>query len=343
MNASSVIVKQPPTPSTEDVRRILNAWSRTGFLRVRRLGDRVQIEEIQTLACYTVRLQSQYEERSISQALRPYHGGEVDDRGQPPGTWDIPVPPPEDFEDRTEKRPVPHTEQVQNCGACGGFGKVNCGRCSGWGKITCTSCSGNGYRMRTEFRTTQGPNGMQTETVQVRDNCSCFGGKVNCPQCIGHGKITCGTCTGTGRVVHYDLLTVKFRAATQTEVVNKTPIPEARLKQAAGDVLVDERADRIDAAPTVLPEVDALTDGLLQKSHEESHGDTRLHFQRLHVEQVGVQEVRYRYAAGQSRRLWIYGTADSIHAPGAPRAWIRLIALVGGIAAAMAAVGYLVL
>jgi hypothetical protein len=342
MSASEAVVKHPATPSIEEVRRILNEWSSKGFFNIRRLGDRMQIEEIRTLSSYTVRVRSQYEGRAISQASRPYHGGSVDDHGIPPGPWSIHVAAPENFEDRTGTQPVPHTERVHTCSNCGGNGKVNCTFCQGWGKVNCTWCNGRGYRERTEFRTTTGPGGQpQTESVTVRDNCTCFGGKVNCTHCTGHGKVECTTCTGSGRVVNFDLLTVQFRAVWLTQVVNTTHVPEEQMKQAVGTVVVDERADRIDTPPAYQAEVDRASAELLQRSHSEAHGDTRLLFQRLRVEQVGVHEVLYRHSGSESRRLWIYGVTDHVHAPGAPRTHMRLFALLGGIAAAIAAVGYL--
>ena len=242
----------------------------------------------------------------------------MDDHGRPPGPWDIDVRRPEDFEDRTEKVPVPHTESVHPCTGCHGSGKVNCGPCQGWGKVNCSFCNGRGYREHTEFRNTPGPGGqMQTQTVTVRDNCTCFGGKVDCTHCAGHGKVQCATCGGSGRVVNYDLLTVQFHNVQESEVVNTSRVPEHLVKEAPGVRLVTERAERIDQPPAVLPEVDQVMRDLLQKSQRDAHGETRLLFQRLRVEQVGVHEVSYRYGGGAAQRLWIYGEVDSVHAPGA--------------------------
>jgi hypothetical protein len=342
MSTNEVIVKKPTTPTAEEVRRILNQWSSKGFLHIRKLGDRLDLEEIQTLSSYSVRVRTQYETRTVQRTRRPYHGGPVDDHGVPPGPWEIEVRRPEDFEDRTENHPVPHTESVHPCADCGGAGLVNCSFCHGWGKVTCNFCNGRGYRERTEMRSAPGPGGqMQTQTVTVRDNCTCFGGKVNCTSCGGRGKVQCATCTGSGSVVQYDLLTVQFRVSLLTEVLNTTQIPEEQLKQAVGVFLVDDRNERIDQAPAVLPEVDQLTAELLKKSHQESHGETRLLFERLRVQQLGVHEVRYRYGSGNSRRLWIYGAADSVHAPGAPKAWGKLWTVLGSVAAALALAGYL--
>jgi hypothetical protein len=342
MNASEIVGKKPVTLSTAQVREIVNHWSGKGFLRVRNLGDRSQIEAIRTHSAYTIRLRSQYEQRSVGPASRPHQGGSVDDHGVPPEPWAIRVSVPDDFDDRTQTLSVPHTERVHPCGDCGGAGKVNCRTCQGWGKVNCPFCNGRGYRERTEFRNVPGPGGtMQTQPATVRDNCTCFGGKVNCSNCHGSGKIQCSTCAGAGSVVNYQLLTVKFRVDERTEVINPTQIPAAQMKAAVGAVLVDERAARIDAVPAVLAEVDHPTADLLRQSHEEAQGDTRLHFQQLHIEQVGVHEVDYRYGNGKIRQLWIYGADNVVHALGAPRAWLRLLTVLAGSAIAIAAIGYL--
>jgi hypothetical protein len=67
------------------------------------------------------------------------------------------------------------------------------------------------------------------------------GGKLNCTHCAGHGKVQCSTCAGSGTVVSFDLLTVQFRVAGPSEVVNTTQILERQLKEADGVLLVDDR------------------------------------------------------------------------------------------------------
>jgi hypothetical protein len=327
----------PARLTTEKVRHVLNRWSNDGFFRARKLGDRAAIEEVVAQSSYAVRLWSEFEERTVSRASKPHPGGAVDDTGAPPDHWAITVRRPEDFEDRTEQVPVPHTERVETCRGCGGMGMVNCGNCQGWGKVNCPFCQGKGYRERTETRTETGPGGAPTtRMVTVRDNCTCFGGKVNCTTCAGRGKVTCGTCAGSGKVKTFDLLTVKFHVVDRSEVLNTTAVPVEHLRASSGKVRVVEDGERITTFPGVSPEVDKQANALLHESHA-PRADARLLFQRLRIEEVSVHEVRYRHGSGPAKQLWIFGDEEKVHAPGAPWSSGRLAAVIGG-AVAVAAV-----
>src|SRR5690349_17233007 len=120
MSPKDPAASPPPQLSAESVRLAVNRWSQSGFFRIRSMGDRMAVHEVAARAAHTVRLWSQYEQRTVSRASRPYPGGHVDDRGTPPDPWDIEVHRPTDFENRTEQRPVPHTEQVETCRGCNG-------------------------------------------------------------------------------------------------------------------------------------------------------------------------------------------------------------------------------
>jgi hypothetical protein len=265
----------------------------------------------------------------------------VDDRGTPPEPWEMPARRPTDFEDRTEKFPVPHTEQVETCPTCNGLGQVTCAPCQGWGQTDCPFCQGRGYRERMVTRTENNASGApQVITETVRDTCTCLGGKVRCNVCAGRGKVQCTPCAGAGRVLTFDQLTVRFHVDERSEVLNATDVPPHLLQAASGKVRVVEDGERIENFPGVLPAVDEAARGLLQKSHT-SKGDTRLLFQRLRIEEVGVHEVRYSHAGTRVRRLWIFGDEQRVHAPGAP--WSRLrVALVVGIPLAVVAAVVLV-
>jgi hypothetical protein len=47
---------------------------------------------------------------------------------------------------------------------------------------------------------------------------------------------------------------------------------------------------------------------------------------------VSIQEVRYRYHNSALKSLWIYGQEQRIYAPGAPRPWGKLAAIILGCA-----------
>jgi hypothetical protein len=339
MTQTDSAVSGPAKLSTDKVRQILNRWSRDGFFRLRPFGDKVAVDEVLAHSSHAVRLWSEYEERSVSRASKPYPGGPVDDHGQPPEPWSIAVRQPTDFEDRSEQVPVPHTEAVQTCTTCAGMGLTTCTACQGWGTVNCPACNGKGYRERQVAKTETGPGGAPTTTFEtVRDNCTCHGGKVTCAPCAGRGKVTCSGCAGSGRIKTYDLLTVRFRVQERVEALNATGVPAEQLRASSGKVRVVEDGQRIETFPTVAPDVDRQANGLLHASHAVGGKDTRLLFERLRIEEVSVHEVRYRYGSGPARQLWIFGDEEKVHAPNAPWAWWKVLAIIGVVLGVVAAV-----
>jgi hypothetical protein len=320
-----------PPLSTADVRYLLNQWSRRGFFRIRRLGDRLSMLEVTPRSSYTLRLQTQYEERTAAPASQPYHGGPVDDKGVPPDPWDLPVRRPADFEERTERIPVPHTESVRGCPRCGGRARVPCTACHGSGRTTCTQCGGRGFRTRTETRSVPDAQGnMVMQTANVEERCVCFGGQVNCMHCAGSGTQTCPECGGAGRVKMFELLTVHFSCPCLKDVVQQSQIPSYLVGAASGALLIDQHGQTITDRPAVAPEVDKRIETLLERARPADARTTRVLTQHLHVEQVNVQEVQYHYR-GQDKCLWIYGDEQRVYAPGLPRPWGKLALLVGGV------------
>jgi hypothetical protein len=171
----------------------------------------------------------------------------------------------------------------------------------------------------------------------IRRPCSCSGGVVQCSECSGSGILTCPGCTGSGQVKTFEQLVVRFQAATQGEVIDVTPVPDNWLGQLGGEVLVDQRARRIESCES-LPEIVAPKfQDLLTKSHDVDDRQTRIILQILHVERLPLYEVRYKYA-GVERQLWICGNERQIYAPNAPRNRQRVFWLTAGIIAAIAAV-----
>lgn len=323
----------PPLPEAE-AREAINRWSQ-GFFRVRYLGDKIFIDRIVPAYSYTVRLRSQYEERGVAPVSVPYHGQPLDDRGTPPDPWDIPVPPPNDFEERTETLAVPYTDRVSLCPKCAGVGHIACSRCNASGQVTCPHCGGRGFQDSMQPRPAQDAAGKPTtQMVSVRSDCPhCFHGQVTCSSCSGNGRVTCASCEGTGNVRTFDQLTVRFRDATHVELLDPTDLPDDLLRKLKGDTIFTKRATRIDASPGMPAQVESASRTLLEKSHTYDERDTHLLFQELAVERIAVHEVAYKYA-GVERRLWIYADGQ-VHAPDAPWRRDRLWAIIGGIAAAV--------
>jgi hypothetical protein len=300
--------------SAEDVRRALNAWSAAGLFRISGLGDRITIDEILPRGCHTVRVTSQYETREVVQVQEPYNGGRVDNIGQPPERWDIPVSQPGRFEDRSVQVPVPHTDRVANCPGCVGAGKAVCQHCKGAGQKNCDWCHGKG----TQFG--------------GKEPCRhCHGmGRDTCNWCHGSGRVTCGDCHGRGQVKFYSQLKVVFRVDRAEKAVGNMGLPEQLVLGARGEELMNWQSDRIDHPPSINPDADACLERLLRTSHREESADTRLLQQRAEVERVPVFEVTYSYLGGQKRRLWVYGPDHRVHAPDAPWRWGLLTAVIIG-------------
>lgn len=324
-----------PVPLDEvQVRQIINRWNGDGFLRVPNLGDKILIDEVKLCRSWTIKLRTQYEERAVASMTAPYASGLIDDIGEPPGPWEIAVETPRDFEDRTLTQAVPHTERVTMCARCAGYGRTECATCHSTGNVNCPHCQGKGYRERQEARPSHDANGNPTtEWVTVSDACTCAGGRVTCQSCNGNGRLTCAACAGSGRTKTFEQLTATFRSATARAVLDETALPDNLVAGVRGVTVADRRAERLEGPAGVHASVDDRVAELLQKALAIDEHVTRVLFQHLHVEEVPIHEVRYRYA-GVARTLWIYGDEQRVHAPGVPTRWNRLwgiVAVVAGI------------
>lgn len=87
-----------------------------------------------------------------------------------------------------------------SCNNCGGHGVHNCSYCGGHATVmelmTCRSCGGSG-RSGNHGCNGCGSSGSSLYPMQCR---YCYGGKVRCNTCSGHGKLTCATCKGLKKV-----------------------------------------------------------------------------------------------------------------------------------------------
>jgi hypothetical protein len=106
--------------SLPEIQEVLDRWSSQGFFRLHGLGRRVRLESVVGCFSYTVQLRTELERRTLERASEPYHGGLIDDSGAVPNCWDFDVAAPTDFETRTQRIPVPHTDRVETCSRCGG-------------------------------------------------------------------------------------------------------------------------------------------------------------------------------------------------------------------------------
>jgi hypothetical protein len=329
--------QEPTTPLGEEpAREIINRWSAKGIFRLKNMGDKIFIDEITPGAAYTIRLQTHYEQRKVKHAQTPFRGGPVDDRGRPPDPWDVAVRRPAPFQERTEKVPIPHTERVQMCSRCAGQGRVTCWACNGRGQCACPFCMGTGFIEQPVFGSGGNASGAPAAPQIVRRPCTCQGGQVRCGQCSGNGILTCPDCAGSGQVKTFDQLIVRFQAATQGEILDVTPVPDPWLGKLSGQMLVEQRARRIEQFDSVTPEVDKKARDLLAKSQDVEEDRARILLQMLEIQRIPLYEVRYKYA-GVERQLWICGSEQELYAPKAPWHRQRLFLLIAGAIGVLAA------
>jgi hypothetical protein len=228
---------------------------------------------------------------------------------------------------------VPGTERVQMCGSCAGQGRVTCSQCNGQGQSTCPRCGGRGIIEQTIMepggRDAQGQVTMVPRMIQHR--CSCAGGLIRCPSCLGNGMQTCSRCNGSGKTKSFEQLIVRFQAATQGEILDVTPVPDKWLGTLNGDAVIDLKDPQINSPQPITPEVDAKVKELLAQSHAIDTGEARILLQTLRVERIPLVEVDYKYA-GVERKLWICGQQQEVYAPKSP--WRRqrvLMVTLGGV------------
>jgi hypothetical protein len=345
MMAAMTSTVEPVAIPEEEAREAINRWSR-GFFRVRYLGDKIFLDKIAPCFSYTVRLRSQYEERTVSPVSVPYHGSPLDNRGTSPDAWDVAVRRPVDFEERVETLAVPHTDRVTLCPKCAGVGRVDCSQCQASGKVTCPYCGGRGYRESGpsphESGAANKPFNPSPQTLPARRDCPhCAHGYVSCPACSGNGRKTCSTCEGSGNVRTFDQLTVRFHTVTPHKVLDATDVPDELIRKLPGESVFDRRAERLESCPGMPAAVEDCGQALLRESHTFGERQTRLLFQDLNIQRVPVHEVDYHYA-GVPRRLWIYGNGQ-VYAPGAPWRRDRLWAILAAIAAAIVVIVLLTL
>ena len=98
----------------------------------------------------------------------------------------------------------------EECGSCGGSGRVTCSECDGDGEINCPDCYSRSRRRSTGYVDCEdcSGNGKQECTtckgsgkVDEEDCADCDGdGENDCSNCEGDGEVTCSGCGGSGRV-----------------------------------------------------------------------------------------------------------------------------------------------
>jgi len=327
----------PQTLTEDQACEIINRWAGGGFFRLRNMGDKIFVSDFKPGSAYTIRLQTHYEERSIARVATPYTGGPVDNFGQPPPVWTIPVTRPREFEDRDERIPVPHTDRVKRCPKCAGEGRIVCNTCGGSGQKACPQCGGSGIRHEQVTDMQRDANGNMVQVARTVDvRCACGDGRVRCNTCSGLGMVTCGDCAGHGRIKTFDQLLVQFKTTTADELLDITPVPDRWFRKLTGQAVVDLKSSQVERFDPVTAEVDQKASEMLAQSHDVHSDRSRVILQSLRIDRIPLNQMVYKYA-GTERSLWICGQEQEIYAPQAP--WNRTLFTVLIGAGLLAAVG----
>jgi hypothetical protein len=322
----------------ETARELVSQWASRGYFRLKYMGDKIFVREIIPGAAYTIKLKTHYEQRSVARVAVPYQGDTIDQGPTPPDPWSIPVARPAPFEERTERLPVPYTEQVEVCSQCAGQGRVVCGVCNGNRQIPCPHCHGSrmiSYPVTIMSRDQQGRAVPMTRLEQRM--CHCGTGVVRCSRCSGLGMVTCGQCKGLGRLKWFDELTVQFSNRPQAALLEFTPVPDRWFHRLSGEMLCQEKAHRIESLPTQIAPVDSKTAELLAIAHRVDPRQCHILCEQMSIERIPVYEVKYMYAGGD-QQLWICGKEREIYAPNSPWNRERFALLVTGCVIATATV-----
>ncbi|MFL5804199.1 MAG: protein kinase domain-containing protein [Roseiflexaceae bacterium] len=168
------------------IKRLLDRWSRHGFLRRPALGQFVQPEQIVSYNIYLYELRAHYETRTPPQARQSVHmGGAIMPFGRELDVWEVPVPDLGEFVDAAaEPIVIPGSQRA-----------IACTECNGATQVLCKTCAGKGIIERA--RRIKGSDGtVRNETFQE-----------NCQYCQGYGKQTCPRCEGTGQLLEEKVFT----------------------------------------------------------------------------------------------------------------------------------------
>jgi hypothetical protein len=285
----------------DEIKDAINNWGNKGFFRKQNVGNEIQIEDVQSLECFSVKIKTQYEQRTIRSASEPYRGGSIS-KYHPPNRWQIDVDLPTSFQNLKNSFAVPNSDSVDDCSSCSGRGKTDCSRCHGSGKINCYSCNGTGGVPAQDYHGNQGmvPCG------------ACRGGKRDCSTCYGKKQVTCSACAGCGQLKFYQILDVRFHLKEQLHWINPSDIKSKKLNKVSGEILVNEHRSLIKGFSGVSTEVTDAVKELMVESQHTNHDEERVLFQNLIIERIGIQKITITSSGNSRNDLWIFGNEKEV-------------------------------
>jgi eukaryotic-like serine/threonine-protein kinase len=258
---------------TDSIRRLLDRWSRQGFLRRPSLGQLIQPEQIVSYNVYNYELQAHYETRTQPVSRQQVHpGGALMPMSRETALWDVPVPELEPFVDAApEQFVLPGSQRIVPCSECNGATNVTCKNCQGKGQIE-------------QVRRVKEPDGTTRNDTFKED----------CPICRGYGKQPCPRCEGAGQMLEEKVFTWSRHGRRYLNEDDLTGLHKLTIQTQAQDVF----QGRIDPYEARWYQVAPLKE-LLEEAIKGGGADSRLITADLLIRGVPVTEIDYRYKEKQ--------------------------------------------
>jgi hypothetical protein len=251
------------------IRRVLDRWSRKGFVRRQSFGQVIEPQQIVSYNVYTYALKAHYERRTTPQIHQSvYAGTPIEAFEQPVELWDVAVPEYERFVDAApEAIPIPGTRRL-----------VPCPECNGAKTLPCKSCGGTGTVSRTR-RVTDSDGKSRNEPFQE-----------NCPACHGYGSRECQRCQGQGQLLEEQTFTWSRFTMLHRNEDDVTGLHRLTIEALAKPVY-DGPIDPYDGRWYQVAPIKELLDEAMRAGGDEA----RLQAADLTINGVPVTEVDYRY------------------------------------------------
>ncbi|HZS75362.1 MAG TPA: hypothetical protein VFA41_02010 [Ktedonobacteraceae bacterium] len=173
------------------------------------------------------------------------------------------------------------------------------------------------------------------DCVNGEVECTCGTGKRVCSACQGSKTELCSYCGGTGKVVRHREIVRRFDLISQGQFVGPTPIPEAKLAQAEGEIVYSAEVREAlypDAPPENVP-LDvwrvavqlAENSGVKSDSVNNPREQSRVTLQVIELVRIPYTKVDYRYA-NQDYTFYIYDVEgqEKFYSDRYPARWDRI-------------------
>jgi serine/threonine protein kinase len=273
---------------SEEIRRLLNRWSREGFFRRSALGHIMQLEQMVSYNIYFYELHTYNEKRIPLQPRRtPQKSGEERSDVLPMlPLWDVSMPEVEPFTAVSEQEVVwPHSRRVITCPECSGVGKIHCKTCKGQGEV------------EKNRKVPRGEDPSASESVREV-----------CPTCHGYRQVVCPICEGKCNLVEEQVFQWSRMAYAWKNKDDLEGLPRLALQKRLQEVYKAQINLYDDRWHSVAP-----LGELLREAVADAGNDTRILLAELNISGVPLTEIDYRLDEGAPvNRLYVVGFDEDV-------------------------------